>query len=88
MNINRIAQFAAAIAMAGALSACSTDDTDPNAPADDVATSEAPAEDSDAPAEEEEAPSDEATEEAPEDDATEDAPEDEMTPEESETPAG
>jgi len=77
MNRNRVALFATAIALSGALSACGPT-TDEDAPADDVATSEAPAEESEAPEDEStEAPDDESTE-APDDEST-DVPEDEST---------
>jgi len=79
MNKNRIALFATAIALSGALSACSPT-TDEEAPADDVATSEAPAEET-------EAPEDELTEEPLDEELDSDAPADEEeTPTEEVTP--
>ena len=72
MNLNRIAQAAAAVALVGSLSACPADTEPESTPTDDIAT-EAPAEeptddsleedlDTDAPAEEDtDAPADEET---------------------------
>jgi hypothetical protein len=80
MNKNRVALFATAIALTGALSACGPT-TDEETPADDVATSEAPAEETDA-------PEDELTEEPSEEELDSDAPAEEETPaEEEEAPA-
>ena len=59
MNMNRIAQAAAVVALVGSLSACPADTDPESTPTDDVATSEAPAEETDAPAEE---PTDESLE--------------------------
>jgi hypothetical protein len=82
MNLNRIAQAAAVVALVGSLSACPAD-TDSENPTDDVATTEAPAEETDAPLDEE---TDDSLEEdlgedtdAPADEDT-DAPTDEETP--------
>lgn len=87
MNLNRIAQAAAVFALVGSLSACPAD-TDSESPTDDVATTEAPAEETDAPAEE---PTDEPLEDdldtdAPADGEDTDAPAEEETPGEEETP--
>jgi len=88
MNLNRIAKTVAAVAVIGSLSACFHDDTDPEStPTDDVATSEAPAEDIETPAEES---TDDALEGDPEADADTDAPADEEdtdAPADEETPA-
>lgn len=72
MNLNRIAQAAAVVALVGSLSACPADNTDPESPTDDVATTEAPAEETDAPAEE-------PTDDSLEDDLDTDAPAEEDT---------
>ena len=53
MNLNRIVQAAAVVALVGSLSACPADTDSESTPPDDVATSEAPAEETDAPTDEE-----------------------------------
>lgn len=87
MNMNRIAQAAAVVALVGSLSACPADTDPESTPTDDVATSEAPAEETDAPAEE---PTDDSLEEdmdtdAPAEEDT-DAPAEEESPTEEATP--
>ena len=69
MNMNRIAQAAAVVALVGSLSACPADTDPESTPTDDVATTEAPAEETDAPAEE-------PTDDPLEDDLDTDAPAD------------
>lgn len=86
MNMNRIAQAAAVVALVGSLSACPADTDPEETPTDDVATSEAPAEETDAPAEE---PTDDSLEEdtdVPLDEEDTDAPGEEETPTEEATP--
>ena len=87
MNLNRIAQAAAVVALVGSLSACPADTDPESTPTDDVATSEAPAEDIEAPADES---TDDALEEDPEAGVDTDAPADEEdtdAPTDEETPA-
>ena len=86
MNLNRIAQAAAAVALIGSLSACPADTEPESTPTDDIAT-EAPAEETEAPAEE---PTDDSLEEdldtdVPAEEDT-DAPADEETPDAEVTP--
>lgn len=90
MNLNRIAQAAAVVALVGSLSACPADTDPEETPTDDVATSEAPAEEFDAPTDEE---TDDSLEEdmgegsdAPADEEDADAPAEEETPAEEDLP--